>query len=186
MLLSKSEYYDMLLYQMRILEDKSTCAAKKVACIIFDNKDSYDIPSYEDDFNKKYSIYTGYNKSVTNCKCCDLFYKDKEKNLWYTIAEDGSLTIDNTGRRHGRWSSLHEVHAEIAALTEYNKSIRFVNPSALISYSPCVDCCKSLINAGIKNIFYFEVYDNVSSVRTLCKEAGIIFRKISIVNGKMT
>jgi dCMP deaminase len=48
-----------------------------------------------------------------------------------------------------------------------------------VTLSPCFDCAKLIIQAGIKRIVYSETYRNTDSFK-LFEEAGIEIRKLEI------
>ena len=72
------------------------------------------------------------------------------------------------------------LHAETNAITKIAKSTNSAERSTLyVTLSPCFDCAKLIIQAGIKRIVYSETYRNTDSFK-LFEEAGIEIKKISI------
>ncbi len=72
------------------------------------------------------------------------------------------------------------LHAEANAITKIAKSTNSAEGSTLyVTLSPCFDCGKLIIQAGIKRIIYSETYRNTDSFK-LFEEAGIEIKKISI------
>ena len=72
------------------------------------------------------------------------------------------------------------LHAEANAITKIAKSTNSAEGSTLyVTLSPCFDCAKLIIQAGIKRIVYSETYRNTDSFK-LFEEAGIEIKKISI------
>ena len=72
------------------------------------------------------------------------------------------------------------LHAEANAITKIAKSTNSAERSTLyVTLSPCFDCAKLIIQAGIKRIVYSETYRNTDSFK-LFEEAGIEIKKISI------
>jgi len=72
------------------------------------------------------------------------------------------------------------LHAEANAITKIAKSTNSAECSTLyVTLSPCFDCAKLIIQAGIKRIVYSETYRNTDSFK-LFEEAGIEIKKISI------
>ena len=60
---------------------------------------------------------------------------------------------------HTSWSSAHEIHAELnAVIWAARTGIAIEDATAYITHSPCVQCTKNLIAAGISRIVYAEVY----------------------------
>jgi deoxycytidylate deaminase len=75
------------------------------------------------------------------------------------------------------------VHAEEAAILQTSKlGSSSLNGATLYTTTfPCLLCCKSIINAGIKKIFYREPYPMDESVKML-KNGGITLEKYEGVN----
>jgi len=71
------------------------------------------------------------------------------------------------------------LHAEANAITKIAKSTNSAEGSTLyVTLSPCFDCAKLIIQAGIKRIVYSETYRNTDSFK-LFEEAGIEIKKIN-------
>lgn len=65
------------------------------------------------------------------------------------------------------------VHAEMnAILFAAKKGIATEGTTLISSYSPCINCAKHIINAGISTVIYFNPYRNNDGVLKLM-EAGI-------------
>jgi dCMP deaminase len=65
------------------------------------------------------------------------------------------------------------LHAEANAMLKVARSTQNTEGSTLyVTYSPCKDCSKMIIQAGIKRVMYREEYRDISGVKIL-REAGI-------------
>jgi len=67
------------------------------------------------------------------------------------------------------------IHAEINCLLKMD----YNNPKRKIMYltlSPCRQCAKAIVNAGISEVVYLEKYRDVSSIKIL-EEAGVTCRE---------
>lgn len=72
------------------------------------------------------------------------------------------------------------LHAEANAITKIAKSTNSAEGATLyVTLSPCFDCAKLIIQAGIKRIVYSEVYRKTDSFK-LFEEAGIEIRRLEI------
>jgi len=72
------------------------------------------------------------------------------------------------------------LHAEANAITKIAKSTNSAEGSTLyVTLSPCFDCAKIIIQAGIKRIVYSEVYRKTDSFK-LFEEAGIEIKQMEI------
>ena len=77
--------------------------------------------------------------------------------------------------------SLHTLsyvlHAESNAILKCAKYGRATNGSTIyITYSPCMECAKLIIQAGIIRVVYLEEYKNLDGIELL-KRAGIKVEK---------
>ena len=82
---------------------------------------------------------------------------------------------DDAGNTH--W---YVLHAEANAITKIAKSTNSAEGATLyVTLSPCFDCAKLIIQAGIKRIVYSEVYRKTDSFK-LFEEAGIEIRRLEI------
>lgn len=70
------------------------------------------------------------------------------------------------------------IHAESNALMKCAKSFESSNGAYLYcTLSPCYDCSKLIIQAGIKKVYFAEYYSDVSGLKIL-KQAKIKYEKI--------
>ena len=122
--------YEAYINKLKNLEEKSTCLARKVACIIID-----------DDFRLK---AMEVNQSLQNFPSCrEYFNKDN-------IYDDA---------KHKKFSSCYELHAETACLSYLLKAgFSSYNLTMLCSYSPCRDCAKMIVASGIKRYIFMNLY----------------------------
>lgn len=62
------------------------------------------------------------------------------------------------------------IHAEMNAILKAAKSGNAVDGSTLyLSLSPCQNCCKLIIQSGIKRVVYLEEYRDLSPIEFLSK-----------------
>ena len=81
---------------------------------------------------------------------------------------------DSNGNTH--W---YVLHAEANAITKTAKNTSTCDNSTLyITLSPCRDCCKLIIQSGIKRVVYVEEYRDISGI-TFLEYFGISCEKIS-------
>ena len=70
------------------------------------------------------------------------------------------------------------VHAESNAVTDAAKrGVLLADGIAYITHSPCINCCKLLIQSGVRHIVYGEEYRPDSLVQELCLNNGIRLTK---------
>ncbi len=101
----------------------------------------------------KMIISDGYNGAPTGFdNCCE---DELEKTHWYVL------------------------HAEANAMMKVAKSTHNSNGATLyITLSPCKECSKLILQAGIKRVVFIDIYKDDSGLYFL-KEAGIELTQIS-------
>ena len=79
-----------------------------------------------------------------------------------------------TGCARDRKGSCYlALHAEANAILKVAKSSQSTEGASLyVTYSPCKECSKLIIQSGIKNVFYSEDYRDTSGLIIL-KESGV-------------
>ncbi|WP_068674374.1 ComE operon protein 2 [Oceanobacillus sp. Castelsardo] len=103
-------------------------------------------------------IAGGYNGSVSGGVHC---------------IDEGCLVIDG--------HCVRTVHAEANALLQCAKfGVPTDNADIYVTHFPCLQCCKQIIQSGIKNVYYAEDYRNNEYAITLFKEAGVKTRKVEL------
>lgn len=68
------------------------------------------------------------------------------------------------------------LHAESNAIAKLAKSVESGDGASIfITCSPCIDCAKLIYQAGIKNVYYDELYRNDNGINFLkqCKDVNI-------------
>ncbi|MBF0746427.1 ComE operon protein 2 [Gemella sp. 19428wG2_WT2a] len=74
---------------------------------------------------------------------------------------------------------MRTIHAEVNALLQCAKFGVTTNGATIyVTHFPCLNCTKSVIQAGIKEICYAEDYKNNKYAEGLLKKSGIIVRKV--------
>jgi len=70
------------------------------------------------------------------------------------------------------------VHAEINAIASSRQDLR--NSSLYVTISPCSNCIKAIVTAGIKKVVYKNKYENDDYlfVKNFLEECGVEFRSI--------
>lgn len=110
-------------------------------------------------------ICYGYNGMVDNIVPCT-----KETCLRI------SRNIEKGTRRDECYGDCAEKRAFINA---YANNIDLKGGKMYITKSPCASCCKLLINLGINEVIYDEIYKNSSFSFELLEKANIKYRKLN-------
>jgi len=149
----KNTFSDIL----KVIEKNSTCKRLQVAAII----------TKEDRI-----ISMGWNGVAAGQKhCCDI-YKDQD-------IED-PLFLE----KHHEFANANEIHAEQNAIAfAARNGISTKDTSIYVSISPCVTCAKLIISAGVKFVYYNELYDRCTTGLDLLRKSNIGFGLISDFTG---
>lgn len=84
---------------------------------------------------------------------------------------------NDTGQTH--W---YVLHAEANAILKVAKSANNAKGATLyLTLSPCKDCSKLILQAGIKRVVYIDLYKDDAGVRFL-ESAGIQVKQIEDIN----
>ena len=71
------------------------------------------------------------------------------------------------------------IHAEQNALIDCAKrGVSCDECEAYITHYPCLNCCKLLLAAGIKNIYYINDYNNNEYVKIFCNNMNVNIIKL--------
>ena len=91
---------------------------------------------------------------VKNNCILSLGYNSEPKNFYFDIPKENSDVLQNS-------KNTYMCHAEVNAILNYKGSIGDFNNSIIyITHSPCYDCAKILVQAGIKKVYYAIEYHN--------------------------
>ena len=105
-------------------------------------------------------IAGGYNGSIAGGTHC---------------IDDGCYVIDN--------HCVRTIHAEMNAILQCAKfGVPTANAEIYVTHFPCLQCCKSIIQAGIKAVYYAEDYKNHPYAIELFEQAGVKTEKVEIQN----
>ena len=138
-------------YFMKIAEataSRSNCCRRHVGAIIVKDKRI---------------ISTGYNGTPRGIKNC---------------SEGGCPRCNSkasTGENLDQCICSHAEENSIVQAAYHGVSVK--DSTIYTTYSPCLLCTKMIINAGIKEVVYREIYNFEDTVKSLFEEAGIIIRE---------
>ena len=93
--------------------------------------------------------------------------------------------FENVCEEENNVTKPYVLHAEANAITKIARSNNSSNGATMyVTASPCIECAKLIIQAGIKRVVYSEKYRLEDGVELL-KRAGIEVVFISMDNGKL-
>ncbi len=103
-------------------------------------------------------IAGGYNGSIAGGDHC---------------IDKGCYVIDN--------HCVRTVHAEMNALLQCAKfGVPTADSEIYVTHFPCLQCCKAIIQAGIKTVYYAEDYKNHPYAIDLFKQANVTIEKVAL------
>lgn len=126
-------------------------------------------------------ISIGYNGMPAgwenNCEYKDYdLSKDIDGN-YFPYSEKEYPLEDERGRYQLR-TKPEVLHAEMNALMKLAKSTESGNAASIfVTHAPCMDCAKSIYQAGITNVYYSEDYRTTTGIAFL-KQCDVQVRKI--------
>lgn len=96
----------------------------------------------------------------------------------YNGAPRGLPHCDDIGHEIVDGHCIRTAHAEANAIAQAAKNGASIEGASLyLTISPCYDCFKMIVNAGIKEViydsFYMSRYNASKAVLTLAKKAGV-------------
>ena len=114
----------------RQVAERSTCLRAKVGAVIVRDRSI---------------IATGYNGSPAGMPHC----LDVGCLIYRSETPDGEIEEN----------CFRTIHAEINAIAQASRNGSAIRDAAIyITHSPCIHCLKTLVNTGIKQIFYEKPY----------------------------
>jgi len=131
---------------------------------------------------KYHKTYLRMASEWSTLSCCG------RKKVGALIVKDGAIISDGfNGTPHGFPNDCEDsegntywyvLHAEANAILKVAKSSQSTLGSTLyVTTSPCKDCSKLIIQAGIRHIIYSEEYRDLTGIKML-REAGIALSQI--------
>lgn len=113
--------------------------------------------------------YNGMPSKMDNC-CENKKYKVEDSSSWLDTEELDEIWpyVDNNGNRYTLETKQEVLHAESNSILKAAKTGHAVNGATLfLTLSPCLECCKLIIQSGIKRIVYLENYRSLDGVNFL-------------------
>jgi dCMP deaminase len=138
-----SEMHDVFMITAFLFASKSHCVSHHVGAVIVKNNRI---------------ISTGYNGTPEGLPNCDEVFDPFNFNR----------------EEHHLWSKDNEAHGEMNAIGFSSKNGTNTDGADMyVTISPCNDCLKNIIPAGIKNVYYLYLYDKVDFNPTLLKKINV-------------
>jgi len=141
--------WDKYFMKMAVLvAERSTCLRHHVGTVIVKDKKA---------------LTTGYNGAAKGVKHCLEGGCIREK-----------LNIPS-GEKHEKCKGIHAEQNAIVQAAHYGISIK--DSTMYSTHAPCIICAKMIVNAGIKEVIYYNLYPNQDSIE-LFEEAKVKLTRI--------
>ena len=106
----------------------------------------------------------------------------KDKRI-VSVGYNGSIKGDehciDVGCKVVEGHCVRTIHAEINAILQCSKfGVGTEGATIYVTHFPCLNCTKSIIQAGIKEICYANDYRNNEYARELLEKSGVVVRKV--------
>lgn len=176
---TRQKQYDKVYMQMALAIAKLSYAYRnKVGCIIVSKNGQV----ISQGFN---GTPTGYDNCCENaqCTCKNPYCTYSHKSIYETLSPSFCTQpiLGEGACKHLNLITKHEVlHAESNAISKCAKWISSTEDATLyVTLSPCFECSKIIIQAGITRVCYKDEYRDTSGIDFL-KKNGIMVERIEI------
>jgi len=113
-------------------------------------------------------LATGYNGAPSGLPHCT----DDNCIIYTSTHPDGTIEEN----------CMNTIHAEMNAIIQAAKHGISIKDSVIyITASPCINCLKALLNAGIKTIYYDKPY-KIQNISTILQQSGTELIQIQVEN----
>ncbi|ACC98725.1 Deoxycytidylate deaminase [Elusimicrobium minutum Pei191] len=159
--------HKLFIEMAKLIAAQSTCCRLQVGAVLV--KD-----------NRVISI--GYNGVPSGqCHCDDNFaeiYKKEFSSQYATLEE--FLKSPDFFKVHGQWSMDNELHAEQNAILFAAKNgISTAGATVYVTLSPCINCAKVIVSAGIERVYFLDLYDRSQEGNVFLAKSGIECRQLT-------
>ena len=159
--------HKLFIKMAQLVEDQSTCCRLHVGAVLV--KDSR-------------VISMGFNGTASGQTHCEDHFRSVDENEYKsqfpTLQEFmASRTFYDL---HGKFSIDNELHAEQNAIAFAAKNgISTHGGTIYVTWSPCVHCAKVIVSAGIKKVFFKNLYDRSQEGIYFLQRNGIECRQLT-------
>jgi dCMP deaminase len=150
----------------------STCSRIKVGCVLVKDRQILS------------QGYNGVPKGWTHCEQEFLgrFSRYLAKNPNSHITFDEYMILPEIKEEHHEFSKQYELHSEINCIARCaTLGIPTKGTTLYVTTSPCSDCSKAIIAAGIKEVIYLNLYDRDTKGLHVMSTSGILVHSIKDV-----
>ncbi len=122
-------------------------------------------------------VPSGHQHCIDYCK--EIYNNNSDYDRDYSVYDEFKRSKDFLDM-HYKFSVDNEIHAEMNAILYAAKNgVSTEGTDLYVSYSPCINCAKSILQAGIKNVYYSYDYDRGTKGTDFLESNGVECTKIS-------
>lgn len=105
--------------------------------------------------------------------------KDRIVSTGYNGSPPGQPHCDNTWHEMENDHCVRTIHSEHNAILQASRigGISLIGTTMYSLYSPCYQCCRYILSAGISRVVYQQEYRDTKGLEYL-KQAGVIVEKL--------
>ncbi|WP_424244851.1 dCMP deaminase [Elusimicrobium posterum] len=153
--------HKLFISMAQLVAEQSTCCRMHVGAVLVKE-------------NRVVSIgYNGVPSGQAHCEDCFEEIYSKDWAAKYPVKEEFFKSRDFYDA-HGKFSNDNELHAEQNALLFAAKhGISTAGSTLYVTWSPCINCAKIIVTAGIEKVYYQSLYDRNQEGLVLLKNSGI-------------
>lgn len=171
---------------------RSTCARVQVGAVIVKNqrvismgwngvphgqKHCYD--HFKEKFDKIELSMGQWDLNQHNVARHEEITKDYNDN--YDKRFEEWINTTEIKEEHHQFAVRNEIHSEMNAMIFAAKNgIATDGSDVYVVWSPCIDCAKALLQAGIKKVFYNKKYERDTRGIDFLQENGVICSQVEI------
>lgn len=168
------EIHQMFMNIAEEVAKRSTCSRVQVGAVIVKNQRIVSMG------------WNGVPSGKQHCK--DIFHTKYEEYI-SKIKDDkvrpdfsSWIQMPENSKAHHDFAVENEIHSEMNAILFAAKNGISIDGSDLyVVWSPCINCAKALIQVGIKNVYYKNLYERDPRGVKFLEENGVKCRQISQV-----
>lgn len=90
----------------------------------------------------------------------------------YNGAPKGVCHCDEVGHTIHNNHCIAVIHAEVNAILQAMEITNIDGATLFCTHRPCMECCKVILNVGIKDVYYKVPYFDDKSTAFHCKDQG--------------
>lgn len=155
---------------------RSTCARVQVGAVIVKNQRVISMGWNGVPHGRKHCI--DHFQEIFNTEYPEAGIETQED---YDDMFEQWINSDKMKEEHHEFAIRNEIHSEMNAMIFAAKNgISTDGAGVYVVWSPCIDCSKALLQAGIKNVYYYQKYERDTRGIDFLEENGVVCAQVEI------